>query len=308
MAPEQLVDGPIDAHTDVYALGVTLHELLALRPPFHDQSYEWLRQQILHGRAASLCEQNPDVPRDVETIVAVARDRDPARRYATAEALAADLERFLQHRPIAARPIGPWLRTVRWSQRHPAMATAAGLLLLGLLATPALVQWTRASAVHQSQSNLDTALAGVRGLMQQASSKTLARVPGLDPERLRNLDAATVMIGRLWRENLEEPRVAIELVRTMSKVSELQRLTGDNDGARAVAAGARAAGEARRRARSRNPRCAASRRGSRCRSPRSMRPRASTRRRCRCARRRSRRCVRWSPTSRPASSTAWNWT
>ncbi|MBL8750777.1 MAG: serine/threonine protein kinase [Planctomycetes bacterium] len=231
MAPEQLLDGEVDARTDVYALGVTLHELLALRPPFHDQSQERLRQQILHGRAAALRQQNPDVPRDVETIVAVARDRDPTRRYATADAMAADLERFLQHRPIEARPIGSWLRSVRWSQRHPAMATAAGLLLLGLMTAPLLVRWTRGAALQQSQSNLDTALAGVRGLMQQASSKVLARVPGLDAERIRNLDAATAMIGRLRRENPEDPRVAVEFVRTMSKVSELQRLTGDNDAA-----------------------------------------------------------------------------
>lgn len=231
MAPEQLLEGTVDARTDVYALGVTLHELLALRPPFHETSQERLRQQILHGVAAPLRQQNPDVPRDVETIVAVARDRDPERRYPTAEALAADLERFLQHRPIQARPIGAWLRTVRWSQRHPALAMAAGLLLLGLATTPVLVPWMRADAVEQSRSNLDSALAGVRGLMQQATSKALARVPGLDPERLRNLNAATELITRLWRENPEEPTVAGELVRTMAKVAELQRLTGDNDAA-----------------------------------------------------------------------------
>ncbi|MBL9076195.1 MAG: protein kinase [Planctomycetes bacterium] len=237
MAPEQLQDGSVDVRTDVYALGVTLHELLALRPPFHDQSQERLRQQILHGRAAPLRQQNPDVPRDVETIVGVARDRDPTRRYATAEALATDLERFLQHRPIQARPIGAWLRCVRWSQRHPALATAAGLVLLGFMATPLLVRWTRDAALQQSQNNLDTALSGVRGLLQQAGSKVLARVPGLDAERIRNLDAATALIERLWRENPTEPRVAIEYVRTMCRVSELQRLTGDNDAAlRAIAA------------------------------------------------------------------------
>lgn len=231
MAPEQLLEGPVDARTDVYALGVTLHELLALRPPFHEASQERLRQQILHGVAAPLRQQNPDVPRDVETIVAVARDRDPARRYPTAEALAADLERFLQHRPIQARPIGAWLRTVRWSQRHPALAMAAGLLLLGLATTPVLVPWMRADALEQSRSNLDSALAGVRGLMQQATSKALARVPGLDPERLRNLNAAHELILRLWRENQQEPRVARELVKTMASVADLQRQTGDHQAA-----------------------------------------------------------------------------
>ena len=257
MAPEQLLDGVVDARTDVYALGVTLHELLALRPPFHEPSQERLRQQILHGTAAPLRQQNPDVPRDVETIVAVARDRDRARRYATAEALAADLERFLQHRPIHARPIGVLLRSVRWSQRHPALATAAVLLSTALVAAPFLVQWTRGRADEQiasaqrealanqqraqasrqqAQANLKSALEMVARMLQQARSTAFVRTPGLDQERFRSVREATDVMVRLRQENPDDVGVVSLFVRGMIRVAEFRRLVGEYDGSLAALA------------------------------------------------------------------------
>lgn len=231
MAPEQLRDEDVDVRTDVYALGVTLYELLALRPPFDERSQEGLRQAILGGRATRLQQLNPEVPRDVETIVAKATDRDAVRRYASAEAMAADLERFLQHRPIEARRMGVGLRALRWSQRHPAWATALVLSATALLAAPLLVHWTRSTALEQSRSNLESALAGVQGLLHQASSKTMARVPGLDAERLRQFNTAGELMTRLRRENPEDTRVATLFARTLVQLSELRRFTGDAAGA-----------------------------------------------------------------------------
>ncbi len=241
MAPEQLLDGATDARTDVYALGVTLHELLALRPPFHAESSERLRQQILHGVASPLRERNSDVPRDVVTIISVAMDRDPVRRYATAQAFAEDLERFLQHRPIAARPIGPFLRAVRWSQRHPAAATAITLLLVALVATPFLVQWSRgaadqqiATAKEQARTNLSSAVDAVDGILASTRTQTMTRTPGLDVERARQINDAVRLMQRLRRENGDDIAVQTLFLRGVTRVADFRRLVGDTDGALAV--------------------------------------------------------------------------
>ncbi|MCU0862904.1 MAG: protein kinase [Planctomycetes bacterium] len=241
MAPEQLQDGAVDVRTDVYALGVTLHELLALQSPFDGRSTEALRQQILLGVRAPLREVNPEVPRDVATITAVASDRDPARRYASAAALADDLERFLQHRPIEARPVGALVRCRRWSQRHPALATAAGLGLTGLLALPFVVQWSRGvaeaqiqTARQQSQRNLQGALDAVTHMLRQARSQALRQVPGLDAQRQREVDTAVALMRQLRAENADDSSVAALFVRGMIRVAEFRRLFGDHPGALVV--------------------------------------------------------------------------
>ena len=241
MAPEQLQDGTVDVRTDVYALGVTLHELLALQSPFDGRSTEALRQQILLGVRAPLREANPEVPRDVATIAAVASDRDPARRYATAAALADDLERFLQHRPIQARPVGALVRCRRWSQRHPALATAAVLLLVGVVALPFVVQWSQQvaeaqiqTARQQSRANLQGALDAVTHMLRQARSQTMRQVPGLDAQRRREVDTAVQLMRQLRTENPEDPAVAALFVRGMVRVAEFRRLFGDHPGALVV--------------------------------------------------------------------------
>jgi serine/threonine protein kinase len=241
MAPEQLQDGDVDARTDVYALGVTLHELLALRPPFHAESEHVLRQQILHGDAAPLRAANAEVPRDVATIVGVARDRDPARRYATAQALADDLERFLQHRPILARPVGPVVRTVRWLQRHPAATAAAAVLLLAAAALPFAMRWSRDEAEHRveaaqqrARANLQNALDAVGNMLRQERAAAMRQKPGLDEARRRQIEDATGLMARLHRENPDDRAVAAMFVRGMIRVAELRRLFGDHPGALAV--------------------------------------------------------------------------
>jgi WD40 repeat protein/serine/threonine protein kinase/tetratricopeptide (TPR) repeat protein len=134
MAPERF-EGRSDARSDVYSLGLTLYEMLTLKPAFDGSDRPQLIEQVLHGAPARPRQIDPHVPRDLETIVLKAIDRDPARRYPTAVALAEDLRRFLEDRPIRARRVGARERLWRWCRRNPALATAtatAALLLVGV--------------------------------------------------------------------------------------------------------------------------------------------------------------------------------
>ena len=101
--PPEAFEGRFDARGDVYSLGVTLYELLALRPAFDERERNQLIKQVTTGEPPRLRKLRRDVPRDLETIVEKAIDRDPARRYASAAELAADLERFLADESIQAR-------------------------------------------------------------------------------------------------------------------------------------------------------------------------------------------------------------
>ncbi|MFH0981091.1 MAG: protein kinase [Planctomycetota bacterium] len=134
-APEQLRghSATLDARTDVYALGATLYHALALRTPFAGRSTAELLLQIEKGLTVPLRRANPKLPQDLQTIVAKAMDADPARRYATPDELADDLERLLNLQPIRARPAGLVTRTVKLARRNrPAVIGAAfgGVLAL----------------------------------------------------------------------------------------------------------------------------------------------------------------------------------
>jgi WD40 repeat protein/serine/threonine protein kinase len=134
--PPEAFEGRSDVRSDVYSLGLTLYELLAFRPAFAEKERNRLIKQVTHEEPARLRKLNRSVPRDLETIVHKASDREPGRRYQTAADLAADLQRFLNDEPIQARRVSAWRRAVLWARRRPA---AAALLLVSGLAALALV-------------------------------------------------------------------------------------------------------------------------------------------------------------------------
>ena len=157
MAPEQF-SGAADARSDVYSLGLTLYELLTLRPALDGAD----RRRALHGRPVDAEPVRPRkvnraVPRDLETIVMKCLAGEPAGRYQTASALGMDLRRFLEGRPIRARRVSLVERAWRWCRRDPALAamSAVAAALLVAVGITALVGHLRTrSAFSEAQQAL----------------------------------------------------------------------------------------------------------------------------------------------------------
>jgi len=141
MSPEQARgDASLDHLTDIYGLGTTLYESLTGRPPFTGPALAVLRR-ILEDDPIPPRRLDDAIPRDLETICLKAMAREPARRYQTARELAGDLRRYLDGRPISARPAGPWEQALKWARRRPAVAALfATVVAVGALGFT-LVAW-----------------------------------------------------------------------------------------------------------------------------------------------------------------------
>ncbi len=140
MAPERF-QGCADARSDVYALGLTLYELLTLRPAFDECERHKLLRHMLSSVPPPPRKLNPAVPRDLETIVLKAMAANPAHRYPNADEMAADLRRFMDDKPILARPVSDIEKLWRWCRRNPIPAVLTALLLLSLVLGIIGVTW-----------------------------------------------------------------------------------------------------------------------------------------------------------------------
>jgi WD40 repeat protein/tRNA A-37 threonylcarbamoyl transferase component Bud32 len=125
-----------DARSDVYSLGVILYEMLTGELPFRG-SKMMLLLQVLHDEPRPPRKLNDKVPRDLEKICLKCLEKEPRRRYASAEALAEDLRRYLNGEPVLARPAGALERALKWAKRRPGVAGLL-LLLVGLVAAAGL--------------------------------------------------------------------------------------------------------------------------------------------------------------------------
>jgi WD40 repeat protein/Flp pilus assembly protein TadD len=171
MAPERF-QGQADARGDIYSLGLTLYELLTFRPAFELSDRQSLICQILADDPPSPRMINAGIPRDLETIVLKAIDREPARRYQTAGMMAEDLKRFLDDKPVRARRVSTGERLWRWCRRNPALAAVTGLAMAGLVAVTVL---SILFNIAQSQANQDLQAEKERTENALARANQLAR-------------------------------------------------------------------------------------------------------------------------------------
>lgn len=204
MSPEQ-VRGEVqaqDERTDVYALGVTLYELLTLTLPHGDGSGT-TRERILAGMVELPQRRNPQVHPDLEAVCLRAMDVERKRRYASAAAFAGDLQAFLEHRTVMARRPSALLRVRRWAMRHPGRAGAIAVLFCLLVPAPLAI------AVQQHRAAKEIAAA----LVATEQQRQLAVAAEQTAETMR----------RAAEHNLEQALAAVDQMLFRTAVDRLSR-------------------------------------------------------------------------------------
>jgi serine/threonine protein kinase len=246
MAPEAL-EGRADARSDVYSLGLTLYELLTLEPPFGGQDLAKLLESMSRREPASPRKRRPTVPRDLDTIIQKATAREPERRYQTAQAIAADLRRFRDGRPIQARRSTPAERLWRWSRRNPLVAGLTAALVVVFLAGFAGVvwKWREAAAesaraeenLHRAEGNAALSLHALEEIFDNFGQRDFrpggpksGGPPGPWPRRFSSEeDAALLQIilkfyDQFAEQNATNGKLQREAARAYRRVGDIQQL------------------------------------------------------------------------------------
>jgi serine/threonine protein kinase/WD40 repeat protein/tetratricopeptide (TPR) repeat protein len=154
IAPERF-NGQGDLRSDVYSLGLTLYEMLTLRPAFDEADRNQLVKQVMHDEPVRPRKLNRAVPRDLETVVLKAIARDPAHRYQTPAEMAEDLKRFVEDWPVRARRASEAEKLWRWCRRNPLPASLlAGMVLVFLVGFAGVFwQWREAEGARADEKS-----------------------------------------------------------------------------------------------------------------------------------------------------------
>jgi WD40 repeat protein/Flp pilus assembly protein TadD len=178
MPPEQArAERRLSTAADVWALGAILYECLTGRPPFKAATALDTLLLVVHAEPLRPRELRPGLDRDLETIALKCLEKEPARRYESAVALADDLDRWLRREPIQARPCGSWERGVKWARRRPAVAALAAAVVLVAVAGAAgvLWQWRQAEAARGREALRASSESAAREEAQRAGAAEKVR-------------------------------------------------------------------------------------------------------------------------------------
>jgi serine/threonine protein kinase len=237
MSPEQASgqSALVDHRTDIYSLGVTLYELVCLRPAFPEERGPALLKQIDSYEPPRPRQLRPDLPPDLETVIlkAMAKLRD--ERYATAEALAADLRCVLEGKATQARPPSALDRLARWTWRHRRAVVAGALALVlavvGLSISTALVS----SAMLQQQASerkKDVFYHKTRDVLDRFGlqlSEDLADIPGAEAIRERMLRETRELYDWFIAEEEGDAQLRSDMALAQGKIGALMQQLGAAD-------------------------------------------------------------------------------
>lgn len=205
MAPEQAAGQKhrVGPATDIYGLGAVLYELLTGRPPFKAATSWETVNQVLHNEPAAPRLLDPKVNRDLETICLKCLQKDPQRRYESAQALGDDLQRYLEGRPIQARPVASAVKFWRLCRRHPGTAISLTFAFLSLLVFLVAIAFfnhrLKRELNHNAEINRELQLTLTKQIADRIDSdlSQLSRIP---------MVMATVLSSRSdWREDQLAP-------------------------------------------------------------------------------------------------------
>ena len=226
MAPEQAAgqSGQVSPLADVYSLGGILYYLITGRPPFQaETAFDTLRL-VIESEPPKPQVLNPKVNRDLQTICLKCLQKEPHQRYASAADLADDLARFLDNRPIIARPIGPVQRLGRWCRRSPRVAALSFALLFVVLigTTGIFVKWREAEQQReQAVINLAKARQTVNEFYVVISESELLDVEGMQPLRAILLQKALVYYRDLLQQGSGELHAESDVASTWYRIGKI---------------------------------------------------------------------------------------
>ncbi len=229
MAPEQAAGriDLLDRRTDVYGLGAILYEILTGRPPFSGGELPRLLQRVRDEEPERPHRLNTAIPRPLEAICLKALAKRPERRYASAEELGRDVQRWLADEPVSAYR-EPWrARLGRWARRHKTIVTSVGALLLmaviGLTLGTVLINRQKARA----EANFQLALEAVDRFFVQVSEDRLLNEPAMQPLRKELLQTARDFDERFVAENATDPARQADLAKVLTRLAKITAEIGD---------------------------------------------------------------------------------
>ncbi len=199
MSPERF-SGKTDARSDVYSAGLMLYEFATLRPAFDARDHAGMMHLIQNVNPTAPRKCDPDIPKDLESIIRCATEKEPARRYPTAAALATDLRCYLEGRPLLVHRASWWEHSWRWCNRNPVVsiltAVLAGVILSAWMATYLL--WRHAASAQieaqknlvSANRNLDLAVSAVNQFCSKVSEDLRMKQQDLRPLRKELLSTA----------------------------------------------------------------------------------------------------------------------
>jgi eukaryotic-like serine/threonine-protein kinase len=252
MSPEQALaqHGLVDHRTDIYSLGLTLYELLTLRPAVEGKDRQEVLNRIVQEEPATPRKLNRGIPVDLETIVLKAISKEPTNRYTTAKALAEDLRRYLADEPIQARRPTMGQRVGKWARRHRTFVRAAGLLFLlgvaGLVVSLWFIwrakeeadlawgeekkQQERTKArLKQAQTNMDLSFAALDKIVLKLAERGLLSLDPAENEDAKLFRFALGLYESIAEKNSDDPAGWRQAARVYRKVGHIYRRLEQND-------------------------------------------------------------------------------